>query len=70
MENVLVILETLLWKELEQICKNVVQTKLKANVNFSEIKSEVTGALANFIYEKTGRKPIILPVIMDIKKES
>lgn len=59
-----------LLKELEQICKKVVQTKLKTNVNFSEIKSEVTGVLANFIYEKTGRKPIILPVIMDIKKPS
>lgn len=57
-----------LLKELETISKNAINSKLKNHLNYSEIKNEVTNQLANYIYEKTGRKPIILPVIMDIKK--
>ncbi|MCI8545519.1 MAG: hypothetical protein HFH09_04765, partial [Bacilli bacterium] len=37
--------------------------------NYSEIKTEIMTALTNYIFDATGRKPIILPVIMDIKKE-
>ena len=37
-------------------------------INYSDIKSEIMTNLGSFIYEKTGRKPIILPVIMDIKR--
>ncbi len=57
-----------LLKELERICANTINNKLKTTFNFTDIKNEVTTVLANFIYDKTGRKPIILPVIMDIKK--
>lgn len=59
-----------LLKQLERISEKAIQVKLKNNVNFSEVKTEVINVLSNFIYEKTGRKPIILPVIMDIKKNS
>lgn len=59
-----------LLKELEIISKNAILSKLKGHLNYSEMKTEVTNQLANYIYEKTGRKPIILPVIMDIKKNS
>ena len=59
-----------LLKELETISKNAILSKLKGHLNYSEMKTEVTNQLANYIYEKTGRKPIILPVIMDIKKNS
>ena len=55
---------------LEEISKKAILSKLNNRINYSEIKSEVTTQLTNYIYEKTGRKPIILPVIMDIKKNS
>lgn len=57
-----------LLKKLEDISKNAINNKLKTKTSFSEIKAEIINELAPFIYETTGRKPIILPVIMDIKK--
>lgn len=59
-----------LLRQLEQISKKAILAKLKTSNNFSEIKAEISNNLGDFIYEKTGRKPIILPVIMDIKKQS
>ena len=35
---------------------------------FSSLKSDITEALYPFIYNLTGRKPIILPIILDIKR--
>lgn len=58
-----------LLKELEEIGKKAILSKIKNHVNFSEVKSEIIYQLSNYIFEKTGRKPIILPVIMDIKKD-
>ncbi len=54
-------------KELEEISKNAINSKLKEKAEFNDIKKEVTSELSKKIYEKTGRKPIIQPVIMDIK---
>lgn len=53
--------------EFEQMCKDAINSKLKGNINFADLKSEIVSALSTYAYEKTGRKPIILPVIMDIK---
>lgn len=58
-----------LLKTLEEISKNAITSKLTDHINYSEIKAEITCKLSEFIYEKTGRKPIILPVIMDVKKD-
>lgn len=58
-----------LLKELEMISKKAILSKLKKHINYSEVKSEIIYQLSNYILEKTGRKPIILPVIMDIKKD-
>lgn len=58
-----------LLKELEKIVKQAIKSKLIHHVNYTEIKSEIISELSMFIYQKTGRKPIILPVIMDIKKD-
>ena len=56
-----------LLKEIENISKQTILEKLTKNNSFADIKSEVINTLSNYAYEKTGRKPIILPVIMDIK---
>jgi ribonuclease J len=56
-----------LLKELEEISQKAINKKIGSDVNFTEIKQEIILDLSTFIYEKTGRKPIILPVIMDIK---
>jgi ribonuclease J len=55
-------------KELEVISTKAILSKIEKHVNYSEIKSEISNQLSTYIYEKTGRNPIILPVIMDIKK--
>ena len=48
-----------------------IQNKLKEpNANFNDIKSAITSDLFPFIYDVTGRKPIILPIILDIKKDN
>ena len=59
-----------LLKNLENISKNAINSKLNDLINYSDIKNEIITVLSSFTYEKTGRKPIILPVIMDIKKNS
>lgn len=58
-------------KQIETIAEAVIQNKLKENaVTFNDIKTQITSELFPFIYNLTGRKPIILPVILDIKKEN
>ncbi|MCM3732337.1 ribonuclease J1 [Fictibacillus nanhaiensis] len=38
----------------------------KRTTQWSEIKNEITDTLAPFLYEKTKRRPMILPIIMEI----
>jgi ribonuclease J len=38
--------------------------------NFANLKNDLTESLYPFIYNLTGRKPIILPIILDIKKDN
>ncbi|MBR2708457.1 MAG: ribonuclease J [Bacilli bacterium] len=57
-----------LLKKLESITKKAIEDKIKTGVNYSEIKSEISKVLGDYISLHTGRKPIILPVIMDVKK--
>ena len=57
-------------RKLEMLAANAITEKLKSNnCNFNDIKSQITSDLFNYVYETTGRKPIILPVILDVKKE-
>ena len=56
-------------RKLECIATNSINDKLKdINCNFNDIKSQITSDLFNYVYETTGRKPIILPIILDIKR--
>ncbi len=58
-----------LLKKLEDISKNAILSKLNGKqVNYGDIKNEISAHLTSYIFAKTGRKPIILPVIMDVKK--
>lgn len=58
-----------LLNELENIAYHAINIKLNKNLNFADIKAEIISELTPYVYEKTGRKPIILPVIMDVKKK-
>ena len=57
-----------LLKNLEKISKTAIISKLKSPVNYNDIKQEIINSISNYAFTKTGRKPIVLPVIMDIKK--
>ena len=57
-----------LLKNLENISRKAILSKLKSPINYNDIKNEIIYQVSDYTYEKTGRKPIILPVIMDVKK--
>ena len=57
-------------RKIEATATNSINSKLKdKTANFNDIKNQITMDLFPFIYDLTGRKPIILPVILDIKKD-
>ncbi|MBQ2873445.1 MAG: ribonuclease J [Bacilli bacterium] len=58
-------------KNIELQSKKIITNKLKEKtVNFNDIKSELINGLMPMLSESTGRVPIILPIIMDIKDYS
>ena len=58
-------------KKIESMSEKIITDKLKEeNVTFSDIKGQLISELVPYIYELTGRKPIVLPVILDIRKEN
>ncbi len=58
-----------LLSKIEAMAEKIILEKLKeGNVSFNDIKSQITADLFPYIYELTARKPIILPVILDIKR--
>ena len=57
-------------RRIEEVATESVNMKLKdKSATFNDIKSQLTSDLFPFIYEVTGRRPIILPVILDIKRQ-
>lgn len=48
--------------------QTIVTTLGNPKSNFTTLKTDITEALYPFIYNLTGRKPIILPIILDIKR--
>ena len=48
-----------------QIIRNYLKNK---KINYAELKSTIIQEIAPFVQEETGRKPIILPVFMEVKK--
>ena len=60
--------EELLGK-IEGVATSTINKELtKKTVNYNELKGQIIADLITFIFEKTGRRPIIMPVILDIKK--
>lgn len=58
-----------LLKEIEEVATNTVIKELaKKNVNYNDLKGQLITDLLTFVFEKTGRRPIILPVILNVKK--
>ena len=55
-------------KEIEKKASETILNKLKSNAfNYNDLKSELISTLSPFLTNKTGRCPIILPIIMEIK---
>ena len=57
-------------RKIENMAKKIVLNNIKTHVSFNEIKSNIITDLSSFIYEVTGRRPIISPVMMDIKRSA
>lgn len=58
-----------LLNKIENVVTNTINKELaKKIVNYNELKGQIIADLVTFIFEQTGRRPIILPVILDIKK--
>lgn len=54
--------------ELENIARKTILAGLNKPVNYSDIKADLITNIQSKAFTKTGRRPIILPVIMDVKK--
>ena len=60
----------MLIKQIEKNAGIIIDKKLKTkNVNYADIKSELINGLMPFLADKTGRVPIILPIIMNINEK-
>ena len=55
-------------KEIENKASEVVNKHLNGKYNLIDLKNQLILELNSFIIEKTGRRPMILPVIMEVKK--
>ncbi len=57
-----------LLKQIENKATEIILKELKnKRFNCNDLKSQIINDLSPFLLEKTGRKPLIMPVIMDIK---
>ena len=58
----------ILIKQIEKTSSYIINNKLKnKNVTYGDLKQELINGLMPFLSNKTGRVPIILPIIMNIK---
>lgn len=53
----------------ELLAKHILTVMERKTTQWSEIKNEITDTLAPFLYEKTKRRPMILPIIMEVDPE-
>ena len=58
-----------LLKKIEQQATKTIKLKLADHSSsYTDIKNQLVADLCPYILELTGRRPIILPVILDVKK--
>ncbi len=55
-----------LMKEAKRVAEQSLERAMARRIDWTYIKGEIKDDLAKFIYKETKRKPMILPVIMDI----
>lgn len=54
-------------KQIKEISYDSIQTSIDKNIfKWSEIKNNIRNDVGSFIYSKTKRKPIIVPIIMEV----
>lgn len=57
-----------LLKKIETKAYEIIQRELRnPKFNYNDLKNDIINDLSPFILDETGRKPLIMPVIMDIK---
>lgn len=58
--------------EAQRLVRHVVNEKLKnrQNVEWHHIKNVISESLSPFLYNRTERRPMILPMIMDVKQDT
>ncbi len=56
--------------KIENLANTIITKKLKdKDINYSTIKLDLSKDISSFIKESTGRKPIVLPILLNIKKD-
>ena len=59
-----------LLRKIENMAGNLITKKLNdSHVSFSDLKTTISQDLSSYVYELTGRRPLLLPIILDVKKE-
>lgn len=59
-----------LLRKIENMAGNLITKKLNdSHVSFSDLKMTISQDLSSYVYELTGRRPLLLPIILDVKKE-
>ncbi|MDY0406019.1 ribonuclease J1 [Virgibacillus sp. 179-BFC.A HS] len=58
--------EDLIKEAQKQVQAHLNKIMKKKTTQWSEIKNEITDTIAPFLYEKTKRRPMILPIIMEV----
>lgn len=60
--------QTLL-KEAELVVYEALKKKMMQKTTFGELKNTIRGSLEPFLYQKTQRNPLVIPVILNIAKD-
>ncbi len=68
---VLVNENTELIKKIEEVSTNIIKNQLsdKNAFNYNDLKYAIVSGVSTYIKDETGRNPIILPIVMNTKKE-